>query len=179
MSYFSSTDFDGNILPCTSSLDACKVVFFSFLFFFQAYVFMDAITPSLVQTLIETLCNFVLDRADNGTFCCVSLSWLISNFCLNISLVSFTFIDSHNHKTSALWKKGNSTNTVSTNLSESLQSLTFLAKGSVQRSTEHKQMLAQNANTFGKIQHSSLFGTAQDPLRMREKEVDFWARLSW
>lgn len=39
-------------------------------------------------------------------------------------------------------------NTVSTNLSKSFQSLTFLAKGSVQRPTKHKKMPVQNANTF-------------------------------
>lgn len=88
MSCFSLAGFDGNISSCTSILDACKAMFF------QAYVFTDAIIPFLVQTLIETLCNFVLDHADNRTFCCISLSCLISNFCLDISLVSFMFIES-------------------------------------------------------------------------------------
>lgn len=57
-----------------SILDASEAMFF------QAYVVMDAITPFWVQTLIETLCNFVLDQADNRTFCYIFLSWLMSNF---------------------------------------------------------------------------------------------------
>lgn len=89
------------------------------------------------------------------------------------------FIKSVNDTASGLWK-GKKANTVSTNLSKSFQSLTFLAKGSVQRPTQHKQMLAQNANMLSvKKQHSSLFGTAQDPVRMKKKEVDFLVRLSW
>lgn len=63
MSHFSLTGFGGNISSCTSILDACKAVIL------QAYLFMDAITPFSVQALIETLCNFVLDHADNRTFC--------------------------------------------------------------------------------------------------------------
>lgn len=122
-------------------LDACKGVFF------QASVFMDAITPIWVQTLIETLCNLVLDFADNNAFWCIFLTCLISNFSLNISLVSFMFAKSGNRIDSALWK-GENVSTVSTNLCNSLHSLTFLAKGSVQKPTKHKQLLAENANTF-------------------------------
>lgn len=82
MSYFPLTGFDGNISSCTSILDACEAMLF------QAYVVMDAITPFWVQTLIETLCNFVSGHADNRTFCYSFLSWLMSNFFLNISWVS-------------------------------------------------------------------------------------------
>lgn len=46
-------------------------------------------------------------------------------------------------------------NTVSTNLSKSFQSLTFLAKGSVQRPTKHKKMPVQNANTFHRKKKNS------------------------
>lgn len=100
MSCFSLTGFDGNISSCSSILDACEAMFF------QAYVLMDAITPFWVQTLIETLCNFLLDRADNRTVCYICLSWfLMSNFFLNISWVSFMFIYSWNHKASAQWQK--------------------------------------------------------------------------
>lgn len=86
MSYFTLPGFDGNVSSCTSILDACEAMFF------QAYVIMEAITPFWVQTLIETLCIFVLDHADNRTFCYIFLSGLISNFFLNISWVSFMFI---------------------------------------------------------------------------------------
>lgn len=108
MSYFSLTGFDGNVSPCTSILGACEAMFF------QAYVLMDAITPFRVQTLIETLCNFLLDHADNRTFCYICLSWFtMSNFCLNISWVRFMFGDSGNHKASALWKKKRKQQTLS------------------------------------------------------------------
>lgn len=57
-----------------------------------------------VQTLIETLCNLVLDFADNRAFWCIFLSCLISNFSLNLHLVSFMFTKSGNHMDSVLWK---------------------------------------------------------------------------
>lgn len=61
---------------------------------------------------------------------------------------------------------------------QSFQSLTFLAKGSEQGPTKHKQMLAWNANTFRqKNSTQACLELLKTPLRMTEKEMDFWARL--